>query len=124
MRGARPSQPDGGFGWVVARGIVAVGATVFLAQLVSEEITGTFCNETDNFEPGTTIASGCHFLADIGYTLIEVVPAVVAAGFAVAGLCTGRQRLVWLGFAVAFFLLLLAAFVEPGDYPWATGRDR
>jgi len=115
-RGAVPNASLG------ARALLAIGIAIFLGQFVSEEMTGTNCNETANFNPGTKGADSCGFLSDVGYTLIALVPPLIAAAFAAAGFWKGRAGLIWAGFGIAFVLLLFAGFVAPSDYPWANGH--
>jgi len=106
------------------QGVVAVAIMTLLGEYVAEEWASSSCDESAGSVSGSKYTDGCSFLADGGFELIKIVPAAVMGAFAAAGFLTGRRRLIWVGFAVAFALLLLAALVEPGDYPWSQGSER
>lgn len=125
MGGEQPRKAPRETALVIVQATVALGAILFLSQFVAEEITKTYCyNEPDQLTPGTRNADGCEFLDDIGFTLIQLMPALIVGGFGLASILRRRARLLWVGFALAFALLLLGAFVDPSEYPWSTGRER
>jgi len=109
---------------LVVQGVVAVAIVIYLGRYVAAEWAGAFCDETGAQRFGSKYADGCDFLADGGFELIKIVPAVVMGAFAAAGFLTGRRRLIRVGFAAAFVLLLLAAVVAPNEYPWSQGGER